>query len=168
MSADLSKKKKGSRRYKKLVRAKSRMKAKHDRVAHDMEHKVSRSIVDEALARGASTIVLGDIKDIADGVDLGKKTNQKISSWNHGQIRKFVEYKAQAEGIAVVLQDERYTSQTQTEGAQLPLPVLWVSVSPRCGWSSQHPFGVQVWGTRQNPGPNHYQASYPVQYTGYA
>lgn len=112
LSAAIVRKKKGSRRYKKLVRAKSRMKAKHNRVARDMEHKVSRMIVDEAQARGAATIVMGDIKDIANEVNLGKKSNQKISSWNHGKIRTFVAYKAQAEGIAVVLQDEHYTSQT--------------------------------------------------------
>ena len=108
----ISRKRKGSRRYKKLVSAKSRMKAKHERVTRDIEHKVSRAIVNEALARGAATIVMGNIKDIADGVDLGKKTNQKVSSWNHGKVRAFTEYKAEAEGIAVTLQDEHYTSQT--------------------------------------------------------
>lgn len=88
------------------------MKARHERVTRDIEHKVSRTIVSEALARGAATIVMGDIKDIADGVDLGKKTNQKVSSWTHGKVRAFTEYKAEAEGIAVTLQDEHYTSQT--------------------------------------------------------
>lgn len=103
---------KGSRRYKKLVRSKSRMKAKHGRVVRDMEHKVSRAIVNVAIERKASAIVIGDIKDIADGVDLGKRTNQKISGWNHGKIRKLTEYKAEAEGIVIELVDERYTSQT--------------------------------------------------------
>lgn len=112
LAAAISRKKKGSRRYKKLLRCKRRMNAKYEAVVKDMAHKVSRAIVDVAVEREASTIVLGDIKDIGDGVALGKKTNQKISGWNHGQIRKFVEYKAEAEGIAVTLQDERYTSQT--------------------------------------------------------
>lgn len=80
----LSKKKKGSRRYRKLVRAKSIMKAKHKRVLRDIEHKVSRAIVNVAVEREANVIALGDIKDIADGVALGKKTNQKIGGWNHG------------------------------------------------------------------------------------
>jgi len=112
LAAALSRKKQGSRAYRKLVRAKSRMKAKHDAVLRDMAHKISREIVNVAVEMEASTIVYGDIKDIGDGVALGKKTNQKISGWNHGQIRKYVEYKAEAEGIAVVTQDERYTSQT--------------------------------------------------------
>jgi len=108
----LSKKKKGSRRYKKLVRSKVRMKAKHERVTRDLAHKISHAIVAEAVARNADTIVYGDVRDIADGVDCGKVHNQRTSQWNHGKVRAFVEYKAEAEGIAVVLQDEHYTSKT--------------------------------------------------------
>lgn len=144
LSKALSKKKKGSRRYKKLVRAKSKMKARHKRVTRDIEHKVSKAIVDEALTRGASTIVLGDIKDIADGVNLGKQTNQKISSWNHGQIRKFVEYKAQAEGIAVVLQDERYTTQTCPTCGNKHKPKGRTYKCPACGFSSHRDVVGQV------------------------
>lgn len=112
ITAAISRKRQGSRRYKKLVRAKSRMKAKHDQVMRDMAHKISREIVNVAVEMGADTIVYGDIKDIADEVSLGKKTNQKISGWNHGTVRKYVEYKAEEHGIAVVLQDEHYTSKT--------------------------------------------------------
>lgn len=112
LAAALSRKKQGSRNYKKLVRAKSRMKAKHDAVLCDMAHKISSEIVNVAVEMQASIIVYGDIRDIGDGVDLGKKINQKINQWNHGDIRKYVEYKAAAEGIGVVIQDERYTSQT--------------------------------------------------------
>ncbi len=111
-AAKLSKKKKGSRRYKKLVRSKVRMKAKHERVTCDQEHKISRAIVAEAIARNADTIVYGDVRDIADSVDCGKVHNQRTSQWNHGKVREFVTYKAEAEGIRVVLQDEHYTSKT--------------------------------------------------------
>lgn len=112
LTAKLARKKKHSRRWKRIVAAKSRMKAKHERVMRDIEHKVSRAIVEEAIARGANTIAYGDVRDIADGVDKGKVHNQRTSQWNHGKVRAFVEYKAQAEGIAVVLQDEHYTSKT--------------------------------------------------------
>lgn len=144
LSKALSKKRKGSRRYKKLVRAKSRMKAQHERVTRDIEHKVSRVIVDEALSRGASTIVMGDIKDIADGVNLGKQTNQKISGWNHGTIRKYVEYKAEAEGIAVVMQDERYTSQTCPSCGNRHKPRGRNYRCPSCGFQSHRDVVGQV------------------------
>ena len=112
LAKSLSRKKKGSIRHKKLIRTKIRMKAKHECVMRDMEHKISRAIVNVAIERQANTIVMGDVRDIADGVNLSKQTNQKISTWNHGKIRKFTEYKADAVGIKVVLQDERYSSQT--------------------------------------------------------
>lgn len=111
-SASLARKTKGSRRYKKLLRSKSRCKGKYNKVMRDIEHKISRAIVDEAVKREANTIVYGDVRDIADGVNCGKEHNQRTSQWNHGKVRAFVEYKAEAEGIAVVLQDEHYTSKT--------------------------------------------------------
>lgn len=111
-STMLSRCKKGSRRYGKLVRSKVRCKAKHQRVMRDIEHKVSKAIVEEAISRGASRIVYGDVRGIADGIDKGKAHNQRTSQWAHGKVRAYVEYKAQAEGITVVLQSERYTSQT--------------------------------------------------------
>ena len=59
----------GIRRHKRLMQAKARMKAKHDRVMRDMEHKISRAVVDTAVERKAGTIAIGDVRDIADGVD---------------------------------------------------------------------------------------------------
>lgn len=112
LAAAISRKRKGSRRYRKLVRAKSRMKAHHRAVVRDMAHKISRAIVDVAVERKANTIAMGDIRDIGDEVNLGKQSNQKISGWNHGQIQKLVEYKAEAEGIKLVMVDEHYTSKT--------------------------------------------------------
>ena len=94
------------------MKAKSRMKAKHGRVMRDMEHKISRTIVDTAVERKAGTIAVGDIRDIADGVDCGNVQNGRMSRWNHGKISDYVEYKAAAEGIVVELVDEHHTSQT--------------------------------------------------------
>ena len=68
----IGRKKKGSRCHKKLLRSKSRMKAKHERVVRDMEHKISRAIVNVAAERKAGTIAMGDVRDIADGGRLGK------------------------------------------------------------------------------------------------
>jgi len=107
-----SRKQKGSRSHRRLMKAKSRMKAKHGRVMRDMEHKISRTIVDTAVERKAGTIAIGDIRDIADGVDCGTVQNGRMSRWNHGKISDYVEYKAAAEGIVVALVDEHHTSQT--------------------------------------------------------
>ena len=108
----LARKRKGSRRHHRLVRAKSRTKAKHGRVLRDMEHKISRAVVDTAVEQKAGTIVLGDVRDVADSVDCGAVHNGRMSRWDHGQIRRYVEYKAEAKGIAIQLEDEAHTSQT--------------------------------------------------------
>ena len=140
----IRRKTKGSRRHRKLVRAKTRLKAQHERVIHDIEHKVSRAIVEVAVERGANTIVIGDIKDIADGMALGKQTNQKLSGWSHGKVRKLIEYKAQAEGIAVVLVDEHDTSQTCPNCQHRHKPRGRVYRCPSCGFQSHRDVVGQI------------------------
>lgn len=135
---------KGSRRHKRLLHTTSRMKAKHTRVLRDMEHKISRHMVEVAVERQASTIVMGDVRDIADGVDLSKQTNQKISGWSHGKIRSYVEYKAQAEGIRLVLQDERYTSQTCPHCGHRHKPHGRIYRCRQCGFSGHRDVVGQV------------------------
>lgn len=144
MAVAISRKAKGSRRFKRLLRSKSRMKAQHKRVISDMEHKVSRAIINVALERQANTILVGDLKDIADGVALGKKTNQKISGWNHGKIRKLLEYKAAAEGIAVVLVNEAYTSKTCPHCEYRHKPKGRVFRCPSCGFQSHRDVVGQI------------------------
>jgi putative transposase len=131
----LSKTRKGSRRHKRLVRAKVRMTAKQTRVLRDMEHKISRAIVEGAVARQANTIVMGDVRDIADGIDKGTAHNQRMSQWNHGKIRSYVAYKARAEGIRVVLQDEHHTSQTCPHCGHRHKPRGRVYTCRACGFS---------------------------------
>jgi putative transposase len=135
---------KDSRRHKRLVHAKARMKAKHARVLRDLEHKISRAIVEVAAERQAGTIVLGDVRDVADGVDLSKQTNQKISGWSHGKIRTYVEYKAQAEGIRLMLQDEHYTSQTCPQCGHRYKPRGRVYTCGQCGFSGHRDVVGQI------------------------
>lgn len=105
-------KQRGSRRRKRIQRRMDRFKAQQERRQRDMLHKVSRAVVDHAVERKAGKIIIGDVRDVADGVDLGKKSNQKVSGWEHGKLRQYITYKAAQVGIEVVLQDEHYTSQT--------------------------------------------------------
>lgn len=143
-SKKLSRKKKGSRRYRKLLRAKARCKGKYDLVMRDIEHKISHAIVAEAVAREASTIVYGDVRDIADGVDKGSAHNQRTSQWNHGKVRAYVEYKAEAQGIAVVLQDEHYTSKTCPSCGHRHKPRGRIYKCPACKFQSHRDVVGQV------------------------
>ncbi len=108
----LSKKEKHSRRYQRLLARKVRFLAKQKRKRTDIGHKVSRSVVNYVIERRVGTLAIGDVRDVTDEVNYGKKTNQKISSWSHGKLRSYIEYKAAAAGIQTVLENEAYTSQT--------------------------------------------------------
>jgi putative transposase len=139
-----SRKTKGSRRHKRLMRAKARMKAKHRRVMRDIEHKVSRAIVDVAVERKAATIAIGDVWDIGDSAEKGKIQNGRLSRWNHGKIRQYVKYKAEAEGIKVTLVDEAFTSQTCPQCQQRHKPKGRNYSCPACGFQAHRDVVGQI------------------------
>jgi putative transposase len=112
LTAKQDHKHKGSRRWKRLHRRTTRFRATQRRRARDLEHKVSRAVVDWATEREVHTLVIGDVRDVADGKRLNRKSQQKIAVWSHGRQRAYLTYKAEAAGITVVLVDEAYTSQT--------------------------------------------------------
>jgi putative transposase len=140
----LSRKIRGSRRYRRLQRARTRMRAKHKRVMRDMEHKISRTVVDVAVERLSGTIAIGDVRDVADGVNHGKQHNQQSSQWSHGRVRQYITYKAEAEGIAVELVDERYTTQTCPNCSERHKPRGRTYVCGRCGFSAHRDVVGQI------------------------
>ena len=105
-------KQKNSRRWKQLQARKNRFLAQQQKRTRDIEHKVSRAVVDYAVERQAGTVAIGDVRDVADGKRLSAKSQQKIGLWSHGNVRQYITYKAQAEGIIVELVDEHDTSKT--------------------------------------------------------
>lgn len=131
-----SKKVKGSQRWRRLQRRKNRFLAQQKRRKRDIEHKVSRAVVDWAVERKVGRLAVGDVRNIANGVDLGKPTNQKIANWSHGQLRRYLEYKAAAKGIAVALINEAYTSQTCPNCRERYKPRGRMYRCPACGFRS--------------------------------
>ena len=112
LQARQSRCRKHSRRWWKLQKVKNRFRAKQQRRKRDLEHKISRSVVDYAVEQQAGTLAIGDVRDIADSGGKGRKQNQRLSTWRHGKLRSYLSYKAEAEGMRVVLVDEHYTSKT--------------------------------------------------------
>lgn len=105
-------KQKGSGRWKRLQRRKCRFLAQQKRRARDIEHKVSRAVVDWAKERHVGTLAVGDVRNVADGKRMNSKSQQKIGMWPHGKVRQYLTYKAEAAGISVELIDEHHTSKT--------------------------------------------------------
>jgi putative transposase len=117
ITSKLSKLQKGSRRWKQLKARKAKFLAKQDKRRRDLEHKVSRSVVNWAKERNVGALGIGDVGNIADKTKVEKrlnaKTRQKVSSWSHGKMRQYIGYKAAAVGIEVNDKiSEKYTSQT--------------------------------------------------------
>src|SRR5262249_45823724 len=98
LQAKQARKQKGSRRWKRLQRRKTRFLAQQKRRARDIEHKVSRAVVDWAVERKGGKLAIGDVRDVADGKQMTAKSQQKISLWSHGNTRQHLTYKAQAKG----------------------------------------------------------------------
>ena len=109
----------GSKRQRKLVRSKNKASAKYDRQQRDILHKASRQLVNFCQEQGVSQIAVGNVKDIQTGVDLGRKCNQKISQWPHGQFVKYVGYKARQIGMNTIQIPEDYSTKTCSECGQI-------------------------------------------------
>lgn len=103
---------KGSRRHKRLKISKRRTLKKIDNQINDILHKQTTKLVSTLHKSGVKTVVIGDVRDIRQGLDYGTKANQKIHQWLFGRTRWMVSYKAERLGMEVVLQEEAYTSQT--------------------------------------------------------
>lgn len=112
LTEKLSRCKNGSKRHKMLSRAKRKASAKLKRQQRDILHKASRQLIDFCEENKVANIAIGDVREISNEVDLGKKTNQKISQWAHGQFRQYVKQKARTLGMNVKLTGEAYSSKT--------------------------------------------------------
>jgi putative transposase len=108
-----AKKHKGSKAWRRLQRRKSRFLAQQKRRTRDLEHKASRATVEWAVEHEMGTLVIGDVRDVADGKRLHRHQQQKIGLWSHGKQRQYIIYKAEAAGLTVApLVDEAYSTQT--------------------------------------------------------
>lgn len=116
ISKRLSRCKKGSRKYKKLLKLKSKIKEKSDNQLRNLYHQTTRKFIDFCVEKEVCEIILGDIKGIEKNTKkkkkLNKKNRQKISQMEYGKIKDYIKYKAEEQGIEVKLVKENYTSQT--------------------------------------------------------
>jgi putative transposase len=102
----------GSRQAKRLNHSKAQVSARLSRQQRDILHKAARQVVAFCEQEGVSRIAVGDVRDIQMGVSLGKRTNQKISQWPHGQFTTYLTEKAARLEIVVEWIDEAYSTRT--------------------------------------------------------
>ena len=75
-------------------------------------HKQTTALISTLHEEGVQRGVIGDVRDIREGLDYGHTANQRLHQWLSGKTRFYLTYKAQRRGMEVVLQEESYTSQS--------------------------------------------------------
>ena len=112
-------------RRKKLGKAKKlnairKSEDKEHRWMRDQDHKVSRAIINEAIANGVGIIKLETLSGIRSKTrkslknkyrSKSRKYNRSLSSWSFCRLASYIEYKARLAGIEVQYIDPAYTSQ---------------------------------------------------------
>jgi putative transposase len=78
------------------------------RIMHDL-HTASRRIIDLLVAEGIGTLVIGKHPFWKQEVHLGKKHNQEFVQLPHARFIEMLTDKAEAVGIAVILDDNPRT-----------------------------------------------------------
>lgn len=99
-------------KYSALLRVMQRkrriIKNREARIMRDMNHKIAKKLVDEAVKRKA-VLVLEDLKGVRRRT-RSKKFGRLLNSWSYYQLQQFIDYKAKLRGVPVVYIDPRYTS----------------------------------------------------------
>ena len=78
----------------------------------DIDHKLSRCVVNEAIQNGVSVIKLERLQNIRSTTRTSRKNNHSLHTWSFYRLASFIEYKAVRAGIAVEYVNPAYTSQT--------------------------------------------------------
>lgn len=93
-------------KYKKVKRIKNR----EQRIVKDMNHKISRKIVDTAQQYECG-IRLEQLDGIRKTAKSSRSFRYSLNSWSFNQLQQMIEYKAKLLGIPVERIDPKYTSQ---------------------------------------------------------
>jgi putative transposase len=124
----------GTKSAKRLLRKRRR---KESRMARDVNHCISKTLVGKAKDTGRG-IALEDLEGIRDRVTVRRPQRADLHSWAFHQLRAFVAYKAVMAGVAVRLVDPRNTSRTCPECGHIDKanrPTRDVFACIRCGFA---------------------------------
>lgn len=87
-----------------------RVSAKRTRRIDHYMHTVSRRVIDLLVSEGIGTLVIGKNPGWKQETTMGKKNNQHFVQLPHTRFIDMLTYKATLVGIAVIVQEESYTS----------------------------------------------------------
>lgn len=99
----------GSESAKQLLK---RISGKEARRMKQINHEVSKKIVQEAVRQEAGTLVLEDLQNIRKRIKTGKRGRTRLHRWSFFQLQTMIEYKAKNLGLSVLYVNPAYSSQT--------------------------------------------------------
>lgn len=76
----------------------------------DVFHKISRKIINLLTNSGITKLIVGYNKGWKQGVNMGKRNNQKFTQIPFARLISYLEYKCELAGIEIVTHEESYTS----------------------------------------------------------
>lgn len=106
----------GSQSAKQLLKKISGKEAR--RIKH-INHKVSKQIIQEAIATQVGVIVMEDLTHIRKRIRAGKKVRSRLHGWSFHQLQTLIQYKAESHGLRVLYVNPAYSSQTCSLCGQL-------------------------------------------------
>ena len=124
---------KGSRRWRKLQRARSKISARVERQVRDLRHKGTRKIVDFCQHQGVGHLYVGN----PDGVrqrSIGRHHNQRLSQWEYGRDIDYLTHKCEQSRIVCFTGTERGTSSRCPECGHRQRPKGREWVCRHCGF----------------------------------
>jgi IS605 OrfB family transposase len=92
-------------------RALKRLSGKQARMMEDVNHVISKKIVEKAKAE-VKAIALEDLTGIRERAAKGKRMRKMLGRWAFYDLRTKIAYKAKQAGVTVVFVDPAYTSKT--------------------------------------------------------
>ncbi len=100
---------KGSRRWKKLQRAKRKVYTRTKRRVRDLRHKATSQVMEFCKEQGVTNLYVGNPEGVQKK-NSGRHQNQRMSQWEFGKDISYLEHKSKKMGIVCFNGSERGTS----------------------------------------------------------
>lgn len=84
---------------------------KEQRIMQDIDHKISRDIIDTAVVHNVKVIKLEQLQNIRSTTRTSRKNNHSLHMRSFYRLAQYIEYKAKLAGIKVEYVNPAYTSQ---------------------------------------------------------
>ncbi len=92
---------------------------KEQRWMTDLNHKISRQLINLAVQEQVGTIVMENLEQIRQTARSLDRADRNIHNWTFSQLQNFIEYKAKLAGIKVEYVNPEYTSQCCSKCGQV-------------------------------------------------